>query len=103
MATSLASRRSRHEHTCKFCGEPIEWLTVRFGRERKEYRYGWVAVSAEPDPEGRVVLWQGEWIKLRNSAPYKVEVEHRRKLHGPRNCLVSNDKGERHEHSNSTV
>jgi hypothetical protein len=80
--------------TCKFSGELIEWLFVRFGHDRGRHRYGWAAVGAEPDPEGRVVLWEGERIKLRNTAPYKVEVEHRRKLHGPRQCLASNDKGE---------
>jgi hypothetical protein len=79
--------------TCKFCEAPIEWLYIRFGNNAPR-QYRWPPVSAEPDPEGRVVLWNGEWIKLRNTAPYKVEVERRRKLHGPRQCLVSNDKGE---------
>jgi hypothetical protein len=36
---------------------------------------------------------EGEGIKLRNSAPLKVEVEFRRKLHGRRQC-VTDDKGE---------
>jgi hypothetical protein len=84
--------------TCKFCSEPIEWLFIRFGNNAPG-QYRWAAVSVEPDPEGRVVLWNGEWIKLRNAAPYKVEVEHRRRLHGPRQCLVSNDKGESSEYS----
>jgi hypothetical protein len=79
--------------TCKFCEAPIEWLFIRFGNSAPR-QYRWAAVSAVPDPEGRVVLWNGEWIKLRNTAPYKVEVEHRRKLHGPRQCLAISDKGE---------
>jgi hypothetical protein len=81
-------------HTCKFCGESIEWLLVRFGHLRERRYQRWAPVSAEPDAEGRVVLWHGEWLNLRNSAPYKVDVEFRRKLHGRRQCPVINDKGE---------
>jgi hypothetical protein len=80
-------------HICKFCGESIEWLLVRFGHIRERRYQRWAPVSAEPDADGRVVLWNGEWIKLRNSAPLKVEVEFRRKLHGRRQC-VTDDKGE---------
>jgi hypothetical protein len=54
-----------------------------------------VPVSAEPDPEGRVVLSNDHWILLRPTARSTVPVENRRRLHGAKLCLDRNDKGER--------
>ena len=82
---------------CKFCREPIQWLFVRFGHDRRRYHFRWVPVSAEADPEGRVVLSNDHWILLRTTARTTVPVENRRRLHGAKLCLDRNDKGEHHE------
>jgi hypothetical protein len=84
-------------HTCKYCGAPIEWLFVRFGHDRRRYQFRYVPVSAEPDPEGQVVLSNGQWIKLRNTSRLTVPPENRRRLHGAKLCLDRNDKGEHDE------
>jgi hypothetical protein len=82
---------------CKFCREPIQWLFVRFGHDRRRYHFRWVPVSAEADPEGRVVLSNDHWILLRQTATVTVPAENRRRLHSAKLCLDRNDKGEQHE------
>jgi hypothetical protein len=82
---------------CKFCMEPIQWLFVRFGHDRRRYHFRRVPVSAGPDPEGRVVLSNDHWILLRTTARTTVPVENRRRMHSERLCLDRNDKGEPNE------
>jgi hypothetical protein len=72
---------------CKFCESPIEWVYVRFGNS-KPHEYRWAAVSVTPDPEGRVVFWNDEWIYLRKSRAIKVDPQLCRRLHGPRQCVL---------------
>jgi hypothetical protein len=78
--------RKQIEQKCKFCGDPIRWVMVRFGHG-PHYEYKSTAIDIVPHSDGLIAAYQEEFHMRRRNEIYKTPENLRFRHHGSKRCL----------------